>query len=143
MDNKTNLTTSLLLALGLIGIGDTLYLSYFQYINAIPSCAIGGCAVVLTSIYSKFLGVPLSYIGLVYYIYMLALAILLVMDPHSRALRLGAVVYTGIGLGLSLIFEFYIQLGLIHALCMYCAISATTTLLLFIVAVWHWRATRA
>jgi uncharacterized membrane protein len=98
--------------------------------------------VVLTSIYSKFLGVPLSYIGLVYYIYMFALALLLVIDSRSKALRLAALVYTGIGLGLSLIFEFYIQLGLIHALCMYCAISATTTLLLFLTAVWHWRATR-
>ena len=39
-------------------------------------------------------------------------------------------------------FELF-QYFVIHALCMYCAISALTTLLLFIVAVWNWRATRA
>jgi uncharacterized membrane protein len=137
------LTPYWLLALAMIGLGDTFYLSYFQFHNLIPSCAIGGCAVVLTSSYSKFLGVPLSYIGLVFYAYLFCLAILMTIEPQSRALRFGALVYTGIGLALSLVFEFYIQLGLIHALCMYCAISATTTLLAFGVAVWHWRTTKA
>jgi len=125
----------------MVGFGDTLFLSYFQYLNLIPSCAVGGCAVVLTSAYSKFLGVPLSYLGLVYYAYLFCLAVLMSIEPNSRALRLGALVYTGIGLALSMVFEFYIQMGLIHALCMYCAISAITTLLAFVVAVWHWRTT--
>ena len=74
-----------LIALALVGLGDTLYLSYFQYLNLIPSCAIGGCDVVLTSVYSKIFGVPLSYIGLVFYVYMLALAVLLAIEPRSKA----------------------------------------------------------
>lgn len=131
-----------LLALALVGLGDTFYLSYFQYLNLIPSCAIAGCDIVLTSVYSKFFGVPLAYIGLVYYVYMLGLAILLTIEPRSFALRLGALMYTGIGLLYSLHAIFYVQMTLIGALCQYCIISAFLTLLLFAVALWHFVLTR-
>jgi uncharacterized membrane protein len=139
---KPLMTPFYLIAATFVGLADTLYLSYFAYANAVPACAIGGCEVVLTSVYSKFFGVPLAYIGLVFYIYMLALGILLAMEPRSRALSLAALGYTLVGLVLSGIFEFYIQGVLIGTYCMYCAISALTTLVLFGVAVWHWRASR-
>jgi uncharacterized membrane protein len=143
MPTKVPVAPYILLALALIGLGDTLYLSYFQYLNLIPSCAIGGCEIVLTSAQSKFFGVPWSYIGLVYYTYMLCLAVLLSIDPRSRGLRLGALVYAGAGLLYSVYAIFYVQLSVIHALCQFCAISALTTLCLFAAAVWHWRATKA
>ena len=133
------LTPYLLLALAMVGLGDTLYLSYFQYLNLIPTCAIGGCEEVLTSVYSKFMGVPLSYIGLVYYAYLFCLSILMTIEPNSRALALGALAYTAIGFILSLIFIFYIQLTLIGALCLYCAISAGISTLAFAASAWHWR----
>lgn len=139
MPTKPATAPFILLALALVGLGDTLYLSYFQYLNLIPTCAIGGCETVLTSEYSKFFGVPWSYIGLVYYAYMLCLSVLLIIDPHSRGLRLGALAYTGFGVLYSSWAIFYIQLSVIGALCQFCAISAFTTLLLFIAAVWHWR----
>ena len=123
-----------------IGIADTLYLSYFHYMNLIPSCAIGGCEIVLTSPYSSPFGVPFAYIGLFYYASMLGLALLLAYDPNSRGLRLGMLVYTGLGLVLSIGFELF-QYFVIHALCMYCGISALTTLVLFGLAIWHWRST--
>ncbi|MDE2071635.1 MAG: vitamin K epoxide reductase family protein [Patescibacteria group bacterium] len=137
---KNLITPSILLALALIGLGDTLYLAYFQYLNLIPTCAISGCEQVLTSVYSKFFGVPWSYIGLVYYVYALALGVLLTIEPRSRALRLAALAYFGTGVLYSCWAIFYIQLGLIHALCQYCALSALTTLALFITSLWHWRA---
>ena len=139
MPAKPPLAPFVLLALALIGLGDALYLSYFQYLNLIPSCAIGGCETVLTSEYSKFFGIPWSYIGLVYYLYMLCLSVLLVIDPNSRGLKLGALAYTGIGVVYSAWAIFYIQLSVIGAICQFCAISALITLLLFITAVWHWR----
>ncbi len=135
------LTPFWLIAASLAGIGDTLYLSYYHLLGLMPTCAIGGCEIVLSSKYASFLGVPLAYIGLVYYVYMLGVAILLVIDPRSLGLRLGAVAYTAIGLGLSIFFELF-QYFVIGALCMYCAISALTTLALFLLALWHWRATR-
>lgn len=143
MHSKTLLTPSILLALALVGLGDTLYLAYFQYLNLIPSCAIGGCELVLTSVHSKFFGVPWSYIGLVYYVYMFCLALLVTIEPNSRALKLGALMYTLAGLLYSCWAIFYIQLSVIHALCQYCAISAVTTLLLFVVALWHYKTIHA
>lgn len=128
-----------LLALAMVGLGDTFYLSYFQYLNLVPTCAISGCEVVLTSPYSKFFGVPWSYLGLVFYAYMFALALLLAIDPNSKALRLGALIYTGVGVLYSAWAIFYIQLTVIGALCQYCAISGLTTAALFAVAVWHYR----
>jgi uncharacterized membrane protein len=141
-EEKVYLAPFYMLAAALIGLGDVLYLSYYQYLNLLPSCAIGGCEIVLSSVYSKFLGVPLSYIGLVFYAYMLCLAALLIIEPRSRALRLAALAYGGIGFFLSLVFIFYIQLTLLHALCIYCALSALTTTALFGLAIWHWRETR-
>ena len=135
------LTPSVLLALALVGIGDTLFLSYYAFLNVIPGCALSGCEVVLASPYSHPLGVPFAYIGLLYYLYMLGLVILLAIDPRSLGLRLGMLIYSGIGFGLSIGFELF-QFFVIGALCLYCGISAVTTMLLFIAAVWHWRATR-
>jgi len=36
----------------------------------------------------------------------------------------------------------YLQLGFIHAVCIYCLISAVTTFLLLFTALWHFLATR-
>lgn len=137
------LTPYILIALSFIGLADTAYLSYFAYLNVVPGCAIGGCEQVLTSQYSKFFGVPFAYIGLVYYTYMLALSIMLAMDDRSRVLALAALAYTGVGVVLSAFFEFYIQGILIGAYCMYCAISALTTLGLVLTATYHIRHRRA
>lgn len=134
------LTPYWLIAASFIGIGDTLYLAYYHFLGLTPTCAIGGCEIVLNSPYSSVFGVPLAYLGLVYYVYMLALAFLLSIDPDSKGLRFGALAYTAVGLLCSVGFELF-QFFVIHALCMFCAISAFTTLLLFGIAVWHWRTT--
>lgn len=143
MEQKLSLAPYILLALALVGLGDTLYLSYFQYLNLIPSCAIGGCEVVLSSPQSKFFGVPLSYIGLVYYVYMFCLAVLLCIEPRSKALRLGTLLYTGVGALYSVWAIFYIQLTVIGALCQFCVISALVTWALAAVAARHFFAPRS
>ena len=142
MDKKVNLTPFWLIAATFIGLGDTLFLSYYHLLGVVPGCALKGCEIVLSSPYTMIggpLGLQFAYAGLFFYVYMLALGILLVIEPGSKALRLGVLVYTSIGLLCSICFELF-QYFIIGALCMYCGISAVTTLLLFIIAVWHWRA---
>lgn len=137
------LTPYWLIAATFLGLGDTLYLSYEKIQGIIPGCLVlNGCEKVLTSPYSELFGVPLAFIGVVYYVYMLGLAILLSIDPHSKGLRFGVLAYATIGLALSVYFEWF-QWSVIGALCQYCAISALTTLILFGIAVWHWRTTKA
>lgn len=141
MENKPLLSPFYLIAAALVGVADTLYLSYNHFLNLIPSCSIGGCEVVLTSPYATPWGIiSLSYLGLIYYLYLLCLLVLLAWEPRSKALRAATLLYTGLGLACSVFFELF-QFFVIHALCIYCGISAATTLVLFVLSVWHWRAT--
>ncbi len=135
------LTPYILLALAMVGIGDTMFLSYYAYLHIVPTCALKGCEIVLASVYSHPFGVPFAYIGLLYYLHVLGLALLASIFPNSKAVAFAALVYSGVGLLLSIGFELF-QVFVIGALCMYCAISATTTLLLFATSLWHWRTTR-
>ena len=61
-------------------------------------------------------------------------------DGRLRALRLAALAYPGAGLGFSIYFMI-LQFAYIHAFCIYCMVSALATLLLFMAALAHWRAT--
>lgn len=136
------LTPYWLIAATFIGLADTLFLAYEKIQGVVPGCVIlKGCGEVLTSPYSEVFGVPLAFIGLVYYVYMLALAILLAIDPYSKGLRLGMLVYATIGLLFSIYFE-GLQYFVIGAMCQYCAISAAATAILFGLSIWHWRTTR-
>ena len=129
MQEKVSLTPYWLIAATFVGLGDVLYLSYYHLLGIIPSCALKGCEIVLSSPYATPLGIPFAYIGVFFYSFMLFLSILLAIDPHSKGLRLGVLTYTTIGLLCSIGFELF-QYFVIHALCMYCAISALTTLVL-------------
>jgi uncharacterized membrane protein len=137
------LTPYWLIAATFVGLGDTLFLSYYHLLGIIPGCALKGCEIVLSSPYATPFGiVPFAYLGFVFYFYMLALAVLLAIDPFSKGLRFGILAYAGIGLACSISFELF-QYFVIHALCMYCGISAIATLALFSLAVWHWKSTAA
>jgi uncharacterized membrane protein len=70
------------------------------------------------------------------------LAALLAFDPFSRGLRLAALAYSALGVCFSIYFM-YLQIAFIHAFCIYCLVSAVTTLLLLIAALSHFGATRA
>lgn len=142
--NYSGTTISLMLALALIGIADAFYDSYAIYNGQLLWCPppIDGCNTVAASPYARILGVPLGYLGLAFYLAMLGLALWLRLAPVSRGLRWVALLYTAAGLGASMYF-FYVQRTYIHAFCIYCLISGVLTLLLFIAAIMHFRATRA
>jgi uncharacterized membrane protein len=131
----------LLLALALVGISVAFYDSYAIYNGQPLWCPppINGCNEVANSLYARIYDLPVGYYGVVYYLYMAGLAALLIADPLSRALRLAAVGYAGVGVGFSIYFMI-LQVAFIHAFCIYCLVSAVTILLLFIAALSHWRA---
>jgi uncharacterized membrane protein len=123
--------------LALVGIADAFYVAQASYTGQpLRELFIEGANTVLNSPHARILGLPLSYFGLVYYLYMFALAALLAFDPFSRGLRIGAVLYAAIGVASSIYFM-YLQLGFIRAVCIYCLISAVTTLLLLVAAFRH------
>ncbi|MGC2774163.1 MAG: vitamin K epoxide reductase family protein [Bradyrhizobium sp.] len=141
--DRVSLAPYAMLALALIGIAVAFYDSYALYNGQALWCPppIDGCNIVASSPYAHILDLPVGYFGVVYYLYMLALAALLAFDPYSRALRVGALIYTALGVAFSIYFM-VLQLSFIHAFCIYCLVSAVTTLLLLSAALWHLRATR-
>jgi uncharacterized membrane protein len=132
-----------MVALALLGLAVAYYDAYILYNGQQLWCPppINGCNEVASSPYARIFNLPVGYFGVVYYLYMLCLAALLAYDPYSRGLRLGALIYSGIGVSFSVYFS-YLQVTFIHAFCIYCLVSAVTTLLLFIAAISHFRATR-
>lgn len=140
---KTTFAASLMLVFAAIGIADAFYDSYAVYTGQLLWCPppIDGCNTVASSPYARVFGVPLGYLGVVFYLVMFALAALLLYDPFSRGLRLGALAYAALGVSGSIYFM-YVQFAFIHAFCIYCSISAVLTLLLLIAAIVHFRATR-
>jgi uncharacterized membrane protein len=130
-----------MLALALIGIGIAFYDAYAIYNGQALWCPppINGCNEVASSPYARIFDLPVGYYGVVYYLYMIGLAALLAFEPFSRALRFAALAYAALGVGFSIYFA-YLQIAFIHAFCIYCLVSAVTTLLLFIAALSHFRA---
>jgi len=133
-----------MMVLALIGLAVAVYDSYMIYIGQPLWCPppIDGCNEVAASPYARILGLPIGYYGAVFYLYMFGLAALLAFDPVSRGLRLGAILCAGLGVLFSLYFML-LQVALIRAFCIYCLISAVTTLLLAVVAAVHAKPIRA
>ena len=133
-----------MLAFALVGIAVAFYDAYELYNGQALWCPspINGCNEVANSPYARIYNLPVGYFGVVYYLYMFGLAALLAFDPLSRGLRFGAVAYSALGVCFSVYFM-YLQIAFIHAFCIYCLVSAITTLLLFIAALSHFIVTRA
>ena len=131
-----------LLALALVGIAVAFYDAYQLYNGQALWCPppINGCNEVANSPYARIFNLPVGYFGVVYYAYMFGLAALLAFDPFSRGLRLAALGYSALGVCFSIYFM-YLQIAFIHAFCIYCLISAVTTLLLLVAALSHFKAT--
>jgi len=131
-----------MLALALIGIAAALYVAHGNYTGQSLWCPIlDGCNAVVNSPYSRVFGVPMSYFGFIYFLYMFALAVRLVFEPFAWSLRLRAVLYAAMG-AISSLYFIYLQLRFIRELCSYCLISAVVSVLLVVAALWHFLATR-
>jgi uncharacterized membrane protein len=138
-----NLAPFIMLALALLGLAVAFYDSYSIY-NAQPLWCpppINGCNEVAASPYARIFGLPVGYYGVVYYADMLGLAVLLACDPFARGVRIAAVLCAAAGVLFSAYFM-YLQLAYIHAFCIYCLVSAVTTVLLTMAAAWHWKLSR-
>ena len=140
---KINLPVYVMLALTLVGISDAMYVAYGSYSGTQLWCPIlDGCNTVVNSPYSRVLGMPMSYFGFIYYLFMFGLAARLAYEPASKSLRFRAVLYAALG-AVSSAYFIYLQLSLIQAICSYCIISAIVSFLLLLAALWHFQVTRS
>lgn len=119
--------------LSVAGLLVSAYLSYEHLTdNATLACSIGGvvdCAKVTTSAWSTFLGIPVAFLGLVFFVVTLALCWPSVWrrgESWLDGIRLG---WLTIGLGMAL-YLVWAELFRIHAICLWCtAVHALTFVL--------------
>ncbi len=107
-------------ALSLAGFGIAAYLTSVYVVHVAPTCVSGGgCVTVQHSKYAHIVGIPLPAIGLLGYGVLLLAACL--PGQRARAAGMALTVFaicTSLGLT-------YLELNVIHAICVWCVASAT------------------
>ncbi len=123
--------------LALVGLFVALYLTMYKtgMIGTI-TCSIGSCETVNTSRWSLLLGLPVAAWGLGFYVAALAVAIASLQDRwvDERSPSVVLVALSGWGVLFSAWLT-YLELFVIHAICMWCVISAIIVTLIFITSV--------
>jgi uncharacterized membrane protein len=119
--------------LTLVGLGVASYLTYIHYAGIDPVCTAGGsCLKVQSSVYSKFVGIPVALMGLIGYVAIMAS----LLAPENETSRFATVAITVVGFGFSAYLT-YRELFSIHAICEWCASSAVILTVLMCLAIWR------
>src|SRR5215212_9063992 len=124
-------------ALALAGIFISLYLTLYKLgVIGELSCSIGSCETVNTSKWSRFLGLPVAAWGLLFYLEVFVIAVMgtLPRFEDQRAISLLLVFEAGIGVLFSAWLT-YLELAVIHAICIWCVTSALVVTAILVVAV--------
>lgn len=115
------------------GLVDASYLAAKHYTGTIPPCTIvKGCEAVTASQYATIGGVSVALLGAIYYLVVLIISIAII-DTKSDWLKKFLSKFSIIGL-LASIWFISLQLFVIKALCLYCLISAFSSISIFITA---------
>lgn len=123
-----------IIALALLGLGDSAYLAYEHFGHRIV-CIGSGCSIVDASIYSGVFGIPISILGLLAYSLILGLAAwsLRATNPLSDYLHLGIFGLTLAGTVFSAYLT-YLEFSVIRAFCTWCMVSAVDIAVILILA---------
>ena len=107
------------IGVALVGLGIATYLTIAHYSGGDPVCAVAhGCATVQQSDYAALAGVPVAVLGLFGY-----LALLVALAGDGEAWRTAAAFLSIAGLGFSAWLT-YVEVGVLHAICIWCVGSA-------------------
>ncbi len=117
---RTDKLTWLSRALSLTGFAIAAYLTTVYMQDVPPICVgSGGCVTVQHSQYANLAGIPLPVLGLIGYALLFVTACL----PGQRA-RAAGMVFTVVAITASVVLT-YLELYVIHAVCIWCVASAT------------------
>jgi uncharacterized membrane protein len=121
---KKFLTFSLIL----LGIADAIYLTWEHFSHATPACPVNtflgsyiDCGKVLSSSYATILGLPLALYGLVYFIFLLVI----LKTNYFKYMVIFGLLFS--------CYLLFIQIYVLHAICIYCTLSGLVNLILFLV----------
>jgi uncharacterized membrane protein len=127
----------LLALLDAFGLAIAGYLSYVALRNEVPSCAIAkGCEQVANSPYSRINGIPVAVFGVILSVVLLALA-LAWWRTNRPALLLAHYSLSFVGVAFEAYFT-YLEIFVIGAVCMWCALYAVSLLARFLLTLAIW-----
>jgi uncharacterized membrane protein len=128
--SKKNVIIYVIFVLSFFGFLDALYLSlgYFYNKDLVCSFKIGNCNDVLKSNYSKILGIPLAFLGTVFYFCILFLSFYFIR--YQKFLNLiKFLIFFGFMFSSYLV---YLQAFIIKSYCLFCLFSAFICLTMFV-----------
>ena len=111
------------LAVALVGLAVSIYLAYAYVIAHKVACIGGGCEIVAASPYSRIFGIPQPIMGILFYLAVIFSTL------HHRA-KAFLPFLTAVGAAYS-IYLTWVEVSILHAICMWCMISAICTWILF------------
>ena len=132
-------------ALALAGIFISLYLTLYK-IGVIGelTCSIGSCETVNTSKWASFLGLPVAAWGLFFYIDVFAIALIGTMPRFENEPVISVVLTAEAAVGvLFSSWLTYLELGVIHAICIWCVTSAVIVTLILVTSTLDLKESRA
>lgn len=123
--------------IGFTGFLDSVYLTAKRFVGGpIPCFVFTGCDTVAQSPYALLFGVPLSALGIFYYLSVILLAIFYFGTKQQIAMKVFSLLSV-VGF-LASIYFIYLQAFVIKAFCFYCILSAVTSTTLFILGATIW-----
>jgi uncharacterized membrane protein len=124
-------------ALALAGIFISLYLTLYKLgVIGELSCSIGSCETVNTSKWSTFLHLPVAVWGLFFYIDVFLISVLGTTRSFENESLVSVLLVAEAAIGvLFSAWLTYLELGVIHAICIWCVTSAGIVTLIFLVSV--------
>ena len=134
---KTAWISAGIAALAFVGMVDAAYVALHSNRGFLLPCGFaGGCDQVLNSPYAAFLGIPVAWFGLAFYLTTAGCA-LFALFGFEQVLRLSfALVSLALGFTAYLL---YLQAMVIRAFCDYCLLSAFLVALIFVLHLWSRR----
>jgi uncharacterized membrane protein len=132
-------------ALALAGIFISLYLTLYKLgVIGELTCSIGSCETVNTSKWSTFLHLPVAAWGLLFYaeVFLISLVGTMPRFENEPIVSILLVAEAGIGVLFSAWLT-YLELAVIHAICIWCVTSAGIVLTILLVSIADLREIRA
>jgi uncharacterized membrane protein len=132
-------------ALALAGIFISLYLALYK-IGVIGelSCSIGSCETVNTSKWATFLHLPVAVWGLLFYIDVFLISVLGTTRSFENESLVSVLLVAEAAIGvLFSAWLTYLELAVIHAICIWCVTSALVVTMIFVVSIADLREVRA
>ncbi len=130
--------------LALAGIFISLYLTLYKLgVIGELSCTLGSCETVNTSRWSVFLGLPVAAWGLLFYLDVFGVALLGTMPRWEDEPVISIVLVAEAAIGvLFSAWLTYLELAVIHAICIWCVTSAVIVVVILLVSLADLRETR-